>query len=84
MVPTSSEWLDFSRIVGVGCGVGRIEQQDAAVSGAKARRQIPVLALDIMDDAAARPSEQRRDDETHAFAGTGRRKAENMLGTIVP
>ena len=51
---------------------------------AKARRQIPVLAFDIVDDATARPGEQRRDDETNAFAGTGRRKAENMLGTIVP
>ena len=51
---------------------------------AKARRQIPVLALDIVDDAAARPGEQRGDYETNALAGTGRRKAENMLGAIVP
>ena len=38
------------RVVGRGLLVGRIEQQHAAVSGAKAGGELPVLALDVMDD----------------------------------
>jgi hypothetical protein len=36
-----------------------------------------------VDDCGAGPSQKRRGDETNAFAGTGRRKAENMLGAIM-
>ena len=67
---------DFEQgIVGRRSGISRIEQQHAAVPGAEARRQHPVLALDVVDDAASRPGQQRRHDEADALAGAGRRKA---------
>ena len=71
------------RIVGSAGGVGRIEQKNAPEPGAPAGGQGPVLALDVGDDCGAGPRQKRGDDETDAFAGTGRRKAENMLGAIM-
>ena len=46
------------RIVGGRLRVRRIEQQHAAVPGSKARRQRPVLPLDVVDDGRARPGQQ--------------------------
>ncbi len=43
------------RVVGRGCGIGRIEQQHAAMPGSEAGGQTPVLAFDVVDDRAARP-----------------------------
>src|SRR3546814_14045439 len=50
---------------------------------AKARCQLPILALDVMDDAASRPGEQSGHDEPHALARPRRREAENIFGAIV-
>jgi hypothetical protein len=71
------------RVVGRRFHVGRIEEQHAAVPGAKACCQRPVLAFDVMDDAASRPGQQRRHNEADAFAAAGRREAQDMLRTIV-
>ena len=38
------------RIIGGRSSVGRIEQQDPAMLGAETRGQIPVLALDVMNN----------------------------------
>ena len=50
---------------------------------AKACCQIPVLALDVVDDGRARPSQKRRDHQTDAFAGSGRCKAKDMFRAIM-
>ena len=71
------------RIVGGARRVGRIEQQHAAEPRPPAGGQRPVLALDVVDDRRAGPGQQRRDDETDALAGTGRREAQHMLRTVV-
>ena len=51
--------------------------------GSKARRQVPVLALDVVDNAAARPGQKCRHHQADALARTGRREAEHMLGSIM-
>ena len=71
------------RIVGGARGVGRIEQQHAAELGAPSGGQGPVLALDVVDDRRAGPGQQRGNDEADALAGAGRRKAQDVLGTIM-
>ena len=63
--------------------VGRIEEQDAGEARAPARRQLPVLALDVVDDCRPRPGEQRRDDQTDALAGPRRRETEHVLRSIM-
>ena len=75
---------DFKQwIVGRRLGVGRIEQQHAPVPGAEAGGELPVLALDVVDDGRARPGQQRGDHEADALAGTGWRKAQHMLRPVV-
>ena len=63
------------RIVCGRSGIGRIEQPDAAVLCPEACCQRPVLALDVMDDAASRPRQQRRHHKAHALAAAGRCEA---------
>src|SRR6516165_6866617 len=53
------------------------------MEGAEARSQIPVLALDIVNDTAARPGQKGRNDEANALARPRRRKTEHMLRSIV-
>src|SRR3546814_5342246 len=68
---------DFEqRIIGGRGAVGGIEEQDAAVLRAKARGELPVLALDVVDDATPRPGEQCRDDEPDTLARSCGREAE--------
>ena len=75
---------DFEeRIIGRRCGVRRIEEQHPAMLCAKARGELPVLTLDVMNDAAPRPGQQGRHHEADALPGSGRREAEDMLGAIV-
>ena len=71
-------------IIGGRIRVGWIEQQHAAVPLAKAGSQGPVLSLDVMDDATARPGQKRRHHQTDALAGSGRREAEHMFRSIMP
>ena len=71
------------RIVGRRLRVCGIEQQHAAVPGAVAGGQGPVLALDVVNDRRARPGQERRHDQAHALAGTCRREAQHMLRAVV-
>ena len=71
------------RIVGRRLRIGRIEQQYAAMSRAKARRQSPVLTLDVVHDAAAGPGQKRRHHEADALAGSCRCKAQHVLRSIM-
>jgi hypothetical protein len=45
--------------------------------------QLPVLALDVVDDRRAGPRKQRRHDEADTLARAGRRERHDMLGAIV-
>src|SRR3546814_18928963 len=45
--------------------------------------QLPVLALDVVDDRRARPAEQCRHDQTDALAAPGRSERHDVLGTVV-
>jgi hypothetical protein len=75
---------DFEQwIVSRGFWIGRIEQHHAAMQRAEARGELPVLALDVVDDGRSRPGEQGRDDEAHPLAGSCRGKAQHMLRAIV-
>src|SRR6476620_7705808 len=75
---------DFQqRIVRRRLGVGRIKQQHAAVLRAVTGGELPVLALDVVDDRRAWPGQERRHDQADAFAGTGRREAQHMLRAVV-
>src|SRR5689334_12761933 len=47
------------------------------------RRELPVLALDVVNDGRLRPGQQRRDDKPHTFAGPGWRKAKDVFWTIM-
>jgi len=71
------------RVVGSAQGIGRIKQEDAAEARATARSQLPVFALDVVNDCRARPREQGRDDKADALARSRRGKAEHMLGPCV-
>ena len=71
------------RVVGGGGRIGGVEQQHAAMQGAEAGGERPVLALDVVDDGGARPGQQRGDDEAHALAGPRGSEAEHMLRTIM-
>src|SRR3546814_19303093 len=46
-------------------------------------RQLPVLALDVVDDRRAGPAQQRRDNEPDALPAAGRGKSHDMLGAVV-
>ncbi len=71
------------RIVARRAGIGRIEQQAVREACAPAGGQLPVLALDVVDDRRAGPAEQRRHDQAHPLARTGRCERHDMLGAVV-
>ena len=54
------------------------------VAAAPAGGELPVLALDVVDQGALGPGDRRRDDEAHALAGPGRREGHDVLGPVVP
>ena len=55
-LPLAAAHLE-QRIVGRRLRIGRIEQEHAAVLGAEAGGELPVLALDVVDDRRARPGQ---------------------------
>lgn len=72
------------RVVARGTDIGRVEEQAVREASAPTSGQLPVLALDIVDDGRPRPAHQRRYDEADALAGPGRRERHDMLGAVVP
>ena len=52
-------------------------------AAAPAGRELPVFALDVVDDDALRPGQQRRDDKPDAFAGARRRERHDVLGAVM-
>ncbi len=71
------------RIVGSGFCVGRVEEQHAAVPGAEAGGELPVLALDVVNNRRARPGQQRGHNEANTLAASGGREAQNMFRPIM-
>ncbi len=71
------------RIVGGRLRVGRIEQQHAAMPGTEAGGELPVLALDVVDDRRAGPGQERWHDQADALAGTGWCETQHMLGSVM-
>ncbi|MCY1169727.1 hypothetical protein D9M73_97760 [compost metagenome] len=71
------------RIVSAALRIGRIEQDHAAEPRTPAGGERPVLPLDVMDDAASRPGQQRRNNKTDALAASGRCETQHMLGPMV-
>src|SRR5690606_9504567 len=71
------------RIVGSGAYVGRIEEKNTAMPCAEAAGELPVLALDVVNDGRARPGEQRGHNEADALAGSRRCEAQHMLRAVM-
>src|SRR3546814_6585754 len=63
--------------------IGGIEQQRMTEARSPSGRQLPVLALDVVDDRRAGPAQQRRDNEPDALTAAGRGKSHDMLGAVV-
>ena len=71
------------RVVGSRARIGRVEQQAVREARAPTGGQVPVLALDVVDDGGAGPRKQRGHHQADTLAGAGRREGHHMLGTFV-
>src|SRR3546814_14628518 len=70
------------RVVAGRARVGRVEQQAVREALSPAGRELPVLALDVVDDGGTGPGQQRRDHEATALARARRREAHDALRAI--
>ena len=70
-------------VVRRGARIHRIEEQAVRESGSPPCRELPVLALDVVDHGGIRPGEERRHNEADALARAGRGKGHDVLGAIV-
>ena len=71
------------RVVAGRARIGRIEQQAVREFRPPAGGQLPVLALDVVNDGRPGPRQQRRDDKPDALARAGRREGHDMLGSVM-
>ena len=71
-------------VIGRAAGIRRIEQKDLTEAPTPTGCQLVILAFDIVDDRALRPSQQRGHNDAYPFSGACRRKAQYMLRAIVP
>ena len=76
--PHFEQWVVARR-----AAIGRIEQQAMREARAPSGGQLPVLALDVVNDRRAGPTEQRRNHEANPLAGAGRRERHDMLGAVM-
>jgi hypothetical protein len=79
----AAPYLD-QRIVARRAGVGRIKQEAVREAATPAGGQLPILALDVVDDGRARPTEQPRDDKADALVRSCRCECHDMIGPFVP
>src|SRR6516162_2457429 len=63
--------------------IGRVEQEHPAEPGAPSGGELPVLALDVMDDRRTGPGQERRDDQSYPLPGAGRGEAEHVLRRVM-
>src|SRR3569833_2424532 len=67
------------RVVGGRFRIGRVVQQAVREARAPAGGQVPVFALDVVDDGRAGPGEQGGDDQAYTLAGAGGREGHRLL-----
>src|SRR3546814_6697647 len=70
-------------VVGGRLRIGRVEQQAMREARAPPCGDLPVLALDVVDDGGRGPAQERRNDKTHAFARARGREGQDMLWPFV-
>ncbi len=71
------------RIVSGASCIGGIELQHPAKASPPTGGQLPVLALNVMNDGRAWPGEERRHNEPHALARSRWGEAEHVLGPVM-
>src|SRR3546814_13157398 len=72
------------RIISGRSDVGRIEKQRVREARAPAGGELPVLALDVMDDRRSGPAQQGRNDQPNALAAEiGRASCRERVCTYV-
>src|SRR3546814_4936773 len=71
------------RIISGRSDVGRIEKQRVREARAPAGGELPVLALDVMDDRRSGPAQQGRNDQPNALAAARRREGHDMFGAVM-
>ncbi len=72
------------RIVSGAGGIGRIEQQDTPEPRPPSGCQLPVFALDVVDNRGAGPCQQAWDHQTDALAGAGGGEAQHVFRAVMP
>ncbi len=72
------------RVVSRRLRISRVEQQAVREARAPASRDLPVLALDVVDDSGRRPAQQRGYDQADALSGSRRCEGQDVLWTFVP
>ena len=63
--------------------IGRVEQKAVRESRPPTGRQVPILALDVVNHGRRCPGQQGRQHQTNALARARRSKAHHMLWTIM-
>ena len=71
------------RVVGRRTGISRVKQQAVREARAPASGDLPVLALDVVDDGGCRPGQQRRHHQAHAFTRSRRREGQDVFRPFV-
>ena len=79
--PNLGEWIEAC-----GLRIPGIEANHALSRAllAPAGGPVPVLAFDVEDDRRLPPTQERRNHEPDALPASGRRKRENVLGSVMP
>ena len=67
----------------MGLWICRIKQKNSAVPGTEAGGELPVLALDVVNDGRTRPGQQRGNDKADTFAGPGGCETQHVLWSIM-
>ena len=81
---SSTPPADFKqRIIVRRSRICRVEQQAMRETLPPAGGQLPVLALDVMNDGRAGPAEKGRDDQPDTFARTGRGEHHDVLRPVM-
>src|SRR5271168_1607177 len=72
------------RIVGRAGGICWIKQKYGSKPRTPAGGQLEILTLDVVDNRGIGPCQEGRDDEANTLSRPGRRKTQDVLGTVMP